>query len=420
MFSKFEDNCLLGNSSALLSLYDVARDLKTEDETHIACLRISPPDLNSLQSLLLYKISPYVILIITCTNTLVCIVLSRTSMISPTNIILLAIAVSDMLTGLFPFPIYVLTNVITQPTLFTKSNSLAYINFNLTTIFPTTFHTASVFLTITLAFQRVIYVRFPTLVTQLCTNRISVITTVFIFFLAFLMHSLNYMYRFESFFKVCRNNETMYISATIVSAHLDVKNYSNYDQMMKCSIFNESLLFGYTIMRIILLHVVPCILLTILTTLILIVLKQKSNLSKRLLVAKNQRKFTSAQEEATELSIYRKNPPVPSNNVSSRTRCKDSSSSTSKMLVVVLLIFLSVEIPMGFVITLYVIGKSLRAIRDDTSWLITTNVCNFLTLISYPFNFVIYCIMSKKFRDTFKETLCPDRLYNIISISYTD
>ena len=416
MFVNFGDNCSTINSSYAID--DRQKNLASEHSILTKCLPVFQSEPNSLQSILVNKISPYVIIVITCTNTLVCIVLSRPSMITPTNIILLAMAIADMLTGLFPFPIYIMQNNLHQSSFMLKNTYLAYLNFYLTSVFPTTFHTASVWLTITLAFQRVIYVKLPTFVSKLCTNRISIITSTLIFFFAFFMHSINLMYSFEIYYQICQNNVTIYIKETKIPVTWNLKNYSHVGKMMKCSSSANSSLFLYNSSRIVLLHIIPCVLLTILTALLLIVLKQKSNLSKKLLLRKKNRAM-STQDESLELSIHRKSQ-NPTDHASARVKCnKDSSSSTSKMLVVVLLIFLSVEIPMGAVITLYVILKTLNVIgTKEHIWFDTTNICNFLLLISYPLNFVIYCIMSKKFRDTFKETLCPNRIFNIITNSY--
>src|SRR6218665_1594891 len=50
--------------------------------------------------------SPVLVLITIVTNTLVCLVLLQSKMRTPTNILLVAIATSDMLTGVWPLPCF--------------------------------------------------------------------------------------------------------------------------------------------------------------------------------------------------------------------------------------------------------------------------------------------------------------------------
>ena len=52
-------------------------------------------------------ISPFLVLFTLITNTLVCVVLLRKNMRSPTNALLVAMAISDMLTGVWTIPCFV-------------------------------------------------------------------------------------------------------------------------------------------------------------------------------------------------------------------------------------------------------------------------------------------------------------------------
>ena len=58
--------------------------------------------------------SPPVILVTLVCNTFVCIVLTRKSMLNPTNVILLGMALADLFTAFFPLPFYILAVFLTS------------------------------------------------------------------------------------------------------------------------------------------------------------------------------------------------------------------------------------------------------------------------------------------------------------------
>ena len=108
-------------------------------------------------------VSPPVILLTLLTNSLICLVLLRRGMRTATNLLLTAMALSDMLTGLCPLPCFIYFYTF-------KANSdwvpyswcAAYAI--LTDRLPTVFHTASIWLTVALAIHRYICVCKPQVV----------------------------------------------------------------------------------------------------------------------------------------------------------------------------------------------------------------------------------------------------------------
>jgi len=46
---------------------------------------------------------------------------------------------------------------------------------------------------------------------------------------------------------------------------------------------------------------------------------------------------------------------------------------------------------------------------------VATLFVNMLILLSYPFNFVIYCTMSRQFRSTFRSMFCPASAPEIVT-----
>ena len=102
-------------------------------------------------------VSPILVFLTIINNSLVCVVLLKRHMRSPTNALLVAMAISDMLTGVFPVPIFM--------HFFGTERFWEYIPFEwclaykyLSELIPTVFHTASIWLTMALAIQRYIYV----------------------------------------------------------------------------------------------------------------------------------------------------------------------------------------------------------------------------------------------------------------------
>jgi len=100
---------------------------------------------------------PLLVLVIVVCNLLVCVVLVRPSMRTATNAVLVAIAFSDLLTGLWPVPVYVWFFAVGAKDDWVPY-SWCYAYFCLTDYLPTVFHTTSIWLTVLLAAQRYVCV----------------------------------------------------------------------------------------------------------------------------------------------------------------------------------------------------------------------------------------------------------------------
>ena len=132
-------------------------------------------------------IHPVVVTATMITNCLVCAVLLRPSMRSPTSTLLVAMAFSDTLTGLLPTPCYLIFYGFGLYEDWVPFNwCLPYQYF--TEHLPTVFHTASVWLTVALAAQRYIHVCHPGIGKRVCTvpNMLRAIAVVYA--LAVLIH----------------------------------------------------------------------------------------------------------------------------------------------------------------------------------------------------------------------------------------
>lgn len=132
-------------------------------------------DLDIRYALPLYGYAmPFLVVVTIIANTLIVLVLSKKHMRTPTNLVLMAMALSDMLTLLFPAPwlLYLYTFGNHNKPLRPIAACYAYNYMN--EVIPALFHTASIWLTLALAIQRYIYVCHPPLARTWCTMERSV------------------------------------------------------------------------------------------------------------------------------------------------------------------------------------------------------------------------------------------------------
>uniref|UniRef100_A0A1I7WNM8 G_PROTEIN_RECEP_F1_2 domain-containing protein n=1 Tax=Heterorhabditis bacteriophora TaxID=37862 RepID=A0A1I7WNM8_HETBA len=117
-------------------------------------------------------VMPVIVTLTLATNSFIVVVLSHKYLRTPTNYVLLAMAVSELLTGLcvMPWLMYY----------FTLSGFKADVNYGLSSfwcnavpymaaVLPSIFHTTAIWLTVYLAIQRYVYICVPTLVRRFCT-----------------------------------------------------------------------------------------------------------------------------------------------------------------------------------------------------------------------------------------------------------
>ncbi|KAK6033255.1 7 transmembrane receptor [Ostertagia ostertagi] len=118
--------------------------------------------------------APAIILVTLVTNSFVIVVLSNKNLRTPTNYILLSMAITELMTGLSSCPwfLYYYTfgglyvdQEYGLPDFWCKTHPYFAVHL------PTIFHTAAIWLTVYLAIQRYIYVCLPSLVVRFCTPR---------------------------------------------------------------------------------------------------------------------------------------------------------------------------------------------------------------------------------------------------------
>ncbi|XP_018324154.1 sex peptide receptor [Agrilus planipennis] len=308
---------------------------------------------------------PILLVITIVANTLIVVVLSKRHMRTPTNVVLMAMALCDMFTLLIPAPwfIYMYTFGNHYRPLAPVGVCYAYNVMN--EILPNLFHTSSIWLTLALAVQRYIYVCHPPVARKFCTMPNVNKGLFYIIFAATLHQGLRF---FDTKFgeeKILWNNEEHSV-CTKTTAYW-VVHYVTEDVYYTC----------YYLFRIIFVHLVPCFALVVLNVLLFKALRQAQHRREQLLSKKTQ-----------------------------KTECKKlrDSNCTTLMLIVVVTVFLTVEIPLAVVSTLHVLSSGITEEFLDY-YMVNAVVLfiNFFIILSYPINFAIYCGMSRQFRETFKE-----------------
>lgn len=262
-------------------------------------------------------LSPVLVFLTIINNALVCIVLLKPHMRSPTNAILVAMALSDMFTGLFPVPVF-LYFYATERVYEWVPYNWCYVISMFRLYIPTIFHTASIWLTMALAIQRYIYVCHSFKARTWCTIKNVVIGTIAIYAIATLSQITCFFetYPVETFRpSTLEPNKT--VSACLrefrpwVIRHMDLY-YSAY--------------FWF---RVIFIHLIPCVSLVVMNALLIYAMKK-------------------AQQRRMQLLRQNKK---------NESRKLKESNCTTLMLVAVVGLFLLVEFPLGLLMVFIILDK---------------------------------------------------------------
>ena len=308
-------------------------------------------------------LSNVVVLVTMVTNCLVCLVLLKRNMRNATNVILVAMAMSTTLTGIWPVPGYVYFFALGGHVEWVPY-SWCFLYSTLTEHLPTVFHTASIWLTVALAVQRYFYVCHSQRAKRWCTMANSVRAAVVIHVFAAALHFTRFI-EYQHF-------------PVVIASRLDpAQNVTGC-----CSEFSpfvvryQNLYFSvYYCLRVVLIHLVPCTALVLLNALLIHTMR------------------TAQARREVLLKLNRK----------SESRRLAESNSTTMMLVAVVGVFLLVELPMAVLFILLIVDNSFELmLLDHGQTSIASLFINLFILLSYPINFFIYCGMSRQFRGTFK------------------
>ncbi|GFO26647.1 FMRFamide receptor [Plakobranchus ocellatus] len=306
---------------------------------------------------------PILVFLTVVNNSLVCIVLLKRHMRNPTNAILVAMAITDMLTGLFPIPVFIYFYGTERFHEWVPYDWCLMIDFFMEYI-PTIFHTASIWLTMALAIQRYIIVCHSFKARTWCTIENVRNGTIAIYIVA----TLSQITRFFESYPVETVRVSSLVPNTTVSAC--IMEFRPWFQT------NMNLYFNfYYWFRVIFIHLIPCVSLVLLNALLIHAIR----------VAQKRRMQLLRQNKKSE------------------SRKLKESNCTTLMLVAVVGLFLLVEFPLGLLMVFLIIDKTFNVVIIESDVLTVLSLfSNFFILLSYPLNFFIYCGMSKQFRETFK------------------
>ncbi|XP_034488620.1 sex peptide receptor [Drosophila innubila] len=306
---------------------------------------------------------PFLLFMTIISNSLIVLVLSKKSMATPTNFVLMGMAICDMLTVVFPAPglWYMYTFGNHYKPMHPVSLCLAYSIFN--DIMPAMCHTISVWLTLALAVQRYIYVCHAPMARTWCTMPRVKRCTFYIALLAF-MHQLPRFFD-RTYLPVDIEWNGHETEACRVETAMWVHEY------IGVNLYYTS----YYLFRVLFVNLLPCIVLVTLNILLFAALRQ----------AQERRKLLFRENRKKECKKLR------------------DSNCTTLMLIVVVSVFLIAEIPIAVVTAMHIVSSLIIEFLNYGIANIFIMLTNFFLVLSYPINFGIYCGMSRQFRETFKE-----------------
>ncbi|CAF1242368.1 unnamed protein product, partial [Didymodactylos carnosus] len=312
-------------------------------------------------------IAPLIIIISTILNSLIAVVLLQRQLRSPTNILLLAIALYDTLTGLFPFPALLYVYTFKHCDDYPPFNYCWFHRIN-HDILPFIFHTCSIWITVALAIQRYIYVCHSEKAKQYCTLIMALKAIVCINLFALILTIPMFL---EGTFTP-KEVKSKIVLNKIFQACVAIE----HSQDDKYKVFFSS----YSLFRALIVNVGPCTVLVIFNAILIMRMKKAKQHREKLI---RRRSHEARTQEQTNVTL---------------------------MLIIVVTLFLLVEIPNAIQIILSAI-LGFVPISDDNSiqnrLALAAQILNFCVLLSYPINFFIYCRMSRAFREAFKKLLCP-------------
>ena len=328
--------------------------------------RLISSDDEYLTTIISTYVAPPVIIFTLFTNSIICLILLRKNMRNPTNILLVFIAISDMVTGLLPLPNYIYFYIL--------GNYLDWVPYSwcfffivTSDAFPTVFHTASIWLTVVLAIQRYFFICKPTSSQSWCTVSNAIKMVVLIYLLSFLSQLTRFLeFSLNSSEGPSKLNQNVNVSQCLQDLHEPFKSNINL-------YYNT-----YWSLRVVLVHLIPCSMLVILNGLLVKTLK---NVQKR------------------KKQLFKQN---------RRSECRRMAEAnmTTLMLVVVVAVFLAVELPLALLFIVMMIDNTLDLeVFSTQKKEMAQTIINLAILLSYPFNFFIYCAMSKIFRSAITDLL---------------
>lgn len=303
-------------------------------------------------------------------------VLSRKEMTSCTNSILTGLAVADLLVMIdyIPLALHLYTKIGSE----LNQNSYGWAVFiYFHSIFSQTFHTISIWLTIMLAVWRYIAIKFPQKNQMLCNKRNTTLAIILAYAVCPVLclpiyFAMNIKERLPSDTSNGTNVTLNYTSAA---------NVSDPKQFIIEMTNNNDLLTAIFWIYSVFIKLIPCVVLSILS--VLLIMKMKSSDRRRQKLLKKSAITTTEGEKARLNDDGKKG--------GGRT------DRTTRMLVALLGLFLATELPQALFGLLTAIAPHLFLI----CYYAFGEVMDLMALVGSAVNFVLYCSMSRQFRTTF-------------------
>uniref|UniRef100_A0A914X2B6 G-protein coupled receptors family 1 profile domain-containing protein n=2 Tax=Plectus sambesii TaxID=2011161 RepID=A0A914X2B6_9BILA len=366
---------VVGNASCNLpnQLFD-ARDRMCLEDFNFQLMVVNVNSTgDDLQMAMYGTVFPLLVVLVIITNSLVILVLSNHHMTTSTNIVLLYMTVTVLLTGLIPLPFTLYWYTFGNHEAWDQPIWLCYLHRYGMESLPRLLNGITTLLTVLLAAQRFVCVRYPLQALTLCTtDRIrhwswgAVILTTgweLLTVLANFHQRLYHQYDFDPQLNYFR------LRTWCIWKYADFVEHIGVDK------YNLTVLVG----RVIVFHVAPCFALLVFNIFLIVGIR-------------------SAGAQRPNRHLHR-------NSDHNRT----DSKATTIMLVVIISMFLLVNIPVAFSIIILCIAISFDSysLREWISPQLTVLVpiCNMTLVATYPINFAIYLLMSNQFRRTLRRIL---------------
>ncbi|CAL8118284.1 unnamed protein product [Orchesella dallaii] len=335
-------------------------------------------------------------------NILNLIVLTRKEMINPTNAILTGLALADLLNMIEYIPYAVYMNYLTH------RKTYGWALFVLThSNFSQVCHTISIWLTVTLAIWRYIMVAMPLKCKTLCTMdrakyaiALAYVTSPILCFPIYLTFAVRVIPGKSPGSTSAPVNSTSsgtpYGNASRVEAGEDkyIVNLSDLANDHPFLMTTNFWLYSVVI------KIIPCIMLTV--------------VSLRLINSLMEAKKRKDKLLAKRTGAAGGNPAARNNNRvgghENREHESGGSDRTTRMLLAVLLLFLFTEFPQGL---LGLLSGLLGDSFFKTCYIPLADLMDFFALLNSAINFILYCAMSKKFRETFVQIFRLNQLMKL-------
>ncbi|XP_074654627.1 G-protein coupled receptor dmsr-1-like [Tubulanus polymorphus] len=288
------------------------------------------------------------------TNILNIVILTRKNMQTSTNCILTGLAISDLLTmssyWMFAYHFYVAYGIQPSPIRNTRG-WVSFMMFN--ALFTATTHTISIWLGVLLAIFRYIYIRLSMEGTIMCSIPRAKVAVIIVYVCSVLVQIPNYCSLTVKELPDSNSNGSIF----------KLKSVNSTGAPFNLMSMN---LWTYAILA----KMIPCVLMTIFGGILVYTLH----------IAKRKSSLLHKSNRASD---------------SFRNRMREHARTT-RMLVAVIILFLVTELPQGILLLLSM-TLDIRFFRRVYSPL--GDFMDIIALINNSINFLLYCTMSKTFRE---------------------